>query len=334
MVPAGALARLACMDPTQRSMRWDAQAPAPVRVEVFVPPCAESARLLRRLPWLLAPPGAERAWYTRALGFLVVAPFTQFTALGFELQMFLFQVFHTRVWARLGHGLGMPAVNFFAMVLLSRWRLGPHPTTHAWPGPSLTGATAYAAVLLGWYLLVALRERLYLWWALTVACTAALALGADAFYCHTFTLDPAARTLFAPTIPAANPFLWMWASAQLIMLSHVPEPRLPPRVADAWRWMSVGEFLLGAEGARHGALTVARRALLLGAQFVSGTLSEWWASPRLMPYNLLALMFEAGYRPAALARSRDHADRALASGNPALDYVGIGGGAFLRAEEG
>lgn len=42
-----------------------------------------------------------------------------------------------------------------------------------------------------------------------------------------------------------------------------------------------------------------------------------------MPYSLLLLMFRAGYRPDVAARTRAYAERAMASGNPAIDFVGI-----------
>ncbi|MFO0626109.1 MAG: hypothetical protein U0325_10875 [Polyangiales bacterium] len=304
----------------------------PSTVEVFVPPSAEARWLARRFRALLAPPSGVPDRRSRVLGFFVVAPFTQFTLLSWDLQMFLFEVFHTRLSARLGHGLFMPAVNFFVMAALAQLRVGAPPTAHAWTGPSLNGATVYAALLITWYFAVAVRERLLLWWALSAPCTLALALGADAYYCHHATLDAAQRSFFAPTPLAANPFVWMWVSALMIMLSHVPEPRLPPRVSDTWRWTSVADFLRGTNG-RPSVAGVLSRGVLLLAQVASGTLNEWWASPRLMPYNLLALMFRAGYQPTRAARTLGFAARAIASGNPAIDFVGVGGGAYLRAED-
>ena len=74
--------------------------------------------------------------------------------------------------------------------------------------------------------------------------------------------------------------------------------------------------------------------VVLGVILVfAGTRNEWWASARLMPYSLLLLMFRLGYQPERAARARSYADRAIASGNPAIDFVGIGGGAFLRPDD-
>ncbi len=302
-------------------------------IDVFVPPSREAVWLARRLPGLLAPQRERMRWYTRVLGFLVVAPFTQFTFGSFELQAFLFRVFHTRLPARIGHALFMPVVNFFVMVALAGLRIGPPPAAHVWSGPSLNGAVVYAAVLLIWYFAVAWGERLLLWWILTAVGTLAMAAGADYFYCHTLTLDPVARSFFAPTPPAASPFLWMGIGALMLALSHVPEPRLPPRVSDAWRWTEARAFLFGTGEEPPSIGRFLCRALLLAVQVVTGAINEWWASPRLMPYSLLLLMFRAGYRPDVALRTRAHAERALASGNPAVDFVGIGGGAFLRVDD-
>jgi hypothetical protein len=302
-------------------------------IEVFVPPSREAVWLVRQLPGLFAPHRERVRWYTRVLGFLVVAPFTQFTLVSFELQAFLFRVFHTRLAARIGHALFMPMVNFFVMVALAGVRAGPHPASHGWPGPSINGAVVYACVLVFWYFTVAWGERLLLWWILSAAGTLALAFGADCFYCHTFTLDPAARSFFTPSPAAASPFLWMTVGALLLALSHTPEPRLPPRVSDAWKWTEARAFLFGTGDRPHSIGRFLGRLLLLAVQVVTGTINEWWASPRLMPYNLLLLMFSAGYRPDVAQRTRAYAERALASGNPAVDFVGIGGGAFLSVDD-
>jgi hypothetical protein len=49
-----------------------------------------------------------------------------------------------------------------------------------------------------------------------------------------------------------------------------------------------------------------------------------------MPYNWLMLMMRLGYAPQRRAQLQDWAERAWATGQPALDFVGSGGGAFLQ----
>jgi hypothetical protein len=63
-----------------------------------------------------------------------------------------------------------------------------------------------------------------------------------------------------------------------------------------------------------------------------GMVDEIWASPRLLPYNILRLMLAAGYAPSVREVLDDRARRGLANRNPALDYVGVGGGTFIDVD--
>ena len=71
-------------------------------------------------------------------------------------------------------------------------------------------------------------------------------------------------------------------------------------------------------------------AAQLAAQAVFGTVDEIVASPRLLPVLLLELLWLFGYDPARRAAWRALSARAIASGNPALDYIGTGGPTPLR----
>jgi hypothetical protein len=114
-----------------------------------------------------------------------------------------------------------------------------------------------------------------------------------------------------------------------IFASHAREP-LPPRVTRSDRWVGVGEYLWGAPGARNHPGTVLRRSGQLAAQVAFGTVDELVASPRLLPVLLLDLLWRAGYARQRRATLTGLATRAIASGNPALDYVGTGGATPLR----
>lgn len=298
--------------------------------EMFVPPSDEATRLVKHLGWLVAPADGKGGLLSRAIGVMVVAPFTQFTFFSYDLQAFLYEIFHTRIWARLGHFVFMPVVNFSVMVALAQLRVGPHPASHTLEWLPASGATVYGLVLLLWYALMAAHTRMWLWWVAMVPVVAALTMGANALYGQTFVLDPAARTWYAPVAFAFNPFLWMAVGAFLIALSHAPEPRLPPRVTQSRKWQSVPDYVLGPRGQRVSPGTACVRAARVALQSLWGTLDEWWASPRLMPYGFLLLMFKAGYQPQRKAELDAYVRKAIASGNPALDYVGIGGGTFLR----
>lgn len=282
--------------------------------EMFVPPSVEARRLVRRLGWLVAPREGEETLLSRAFGVVVVAPFTQLTFFSYELQAFLFEVFHTRWPARVGHFTFMLAVGFFVMAGLAPYDLGLGL-------PFVNGATAYAALLLVWYGVLARLTGFWGLWLVMVVVVGSLCAGA-----HTY----ARATEGAGVL--ASPWLWMMVSALLIALSHAPEPWLPPRVNETRGWMPTSHYLFGPPGARLPPSRVVVRLVRLGLQVVWGTLDELWASPRLLPYNFLMLLFRFGYRPKDARRLREHVERALASGDPALDYVGIGGGRFLRPE--
>jgi hypothetical protein len=96
-------------------------------------------------------------------------------------------------------------------------------------------------------------------------------------------------------------------------------------------WIPAAEYLLGRPGHPHPPGIVLRRAGQLAAQAVFGTVDEIVASPRLLPVLLLELLWLLGHDPVRRAARRSLSARAIASGNPALDYIGIGGPTPLRA---
>jgi hypothetical protein len=96
----------------------------------------------------------------------------------------------------------------------------------------------------------------------------------------------------------------------------------------------VREYLLGRPGARHPAGRVLRRGGQLAAQTVFGTVDELAASPRLLPVLVLELLWWLGHDPARRAAWKELSARAIASGNPAVDYIGVGGSTPLRVPAG
>lgn len=284
-----------------------------VHTEVFVEPSDEARALLRLAPRLIdqQPEGPLSA--RRLLRDALVAPFTQLTFLSFDLQDFLFGVFHTTWTARMGHLVGMTLVNLFLMAGFSE-------LTAALPG--VDGGALYAGALLCWYAAISRDARLALWWLAMVPVVGGLYALSQAFLVHTTGL----------TAAWSSPWLLVLASALVISLSHAPEPRFPPRAGDPLAWVSVPDFVRGPAGARNPSVRVLRRALRVALYPWIGLVDELWASPRLLPYNVLHLLFAVGYAPRRAAELQDRVDRALASGNPAIDFVGIGGGVVLAPE--
>lgn len=284
--------------------------PSPVAAQAYKPPSREVRRLLRRLGWLTSP-ATGRPTLAARLGLqALISPMTQLTFFSFDLQAFLLLVFHRSRVAMIGHGVFMTTENLFLMALLRQITVARTPVA------TIDGGLVYLLVLLVWYGRVAWRARLRGWFALTAPLLVILYLasGVVSAVCReTLQISPAWGII---------------ASAVLVAFSHLAEPLMPPRTAHRWRWMSVREYVLLPE------LRPATRALRVGHLLVIallGVIAESWASLRLMHYNWLLVMMRLGYARERYAELQGWSERAWASGNPALDFVGTGGGTFLAA---
>ena len=293
---------------------------ATLPTELFAPPSAEHVWLLRHAPALVAPqPGQDTLW-GRFARMVMVAPMTQCTLLSFDLQVFLYGVFHTTLVARIGHFVFQAAVTFWLLVAVSHWSL---PAL----GQLGNGAVVGGTVLLLWYAAMALQYRLWLWVALMVPVVAGLVWAAVSLGQSGAALMPAQLPWLAALPLGTQALLWAVASAAVVALSHAPEPKIPPRTVEGDAWLSIADYVFKpGPFASHRAL----RAIRVGLYSVWGTLDELWASPRLVPYGVLLLLFAGGYLPDVADRHRQWLTAAWASGNPALDYVGIGGATYLR----
>ncbi len=278
-----------------------------LKPEMYAPPSQEARFLLRHLPGLVSPPGGKPGRLAGLVLMVLVAPMTQLTFVSFNLQSFLFLVFHRKWPARMGHGVFMTTENLFILAFLRQFVLAQTPFG------ALDGGLAYALLLLVWYGVVAWQERLLLWWAVMVPVVGALYLLSGPVLAQMATLG----------LP-----VWsgIFASAFLIAASHAPESALPPRASDPQRWLSIPAFVM-APGL--GLLQRLGRALRIPLLLALGALDECWAAPRLMSYNYLMILMRFGYAPDLARKLNGWCDDAWKSGNPALDYVGTGGGTFL-----
>ncbi|MBI5608471.1 MAG: hypothetical protein HY902_06280 [Deltaproteobacteria bacterium] len=290
-------------------------APSSVPTEMFAPPSAEHRFLVRRAAWLVSPPDNRGGVLARFVRMVMVAPMTQLTFLSFDLQLFLYGVFHVTWTARAGHFVFQAGVTLWLLVAAAA--LLP------------AGAWLLGAVLWLWYAAMARQYRLWGWAALMVPVVAGFAAAASWM---AKSLGAGHHPTWLHPLPLEwNPWLWALLCAFLVGLSHAPEPKLPPRTVEGDRWLGLFDYIL-----RHPELPSRRavRAVRVGLFPFWGMLDELWASPRLVPYGFLLLLFRLGYRPDVWNRHQEWLSRAAASGNPALDYVGIGGGTPLtqRAE--
>ena len=271
---------------------------------MWVPPSRGQLFWLRRAPALFAPALGTGRGLARWWAIATVAPGTNVTGLNLAYQSYLNHVFHRTRLARVGHAACMPVLVTALLALL-------YPV-HA----TLPGALALAV----WWAYWAVKERDPVWGSCAVGLAAAL-----------YPLAQALGRLGAadPSL-LAQPWAWLLIAGALQAGSHILEP-LPPRVTRSVYWIPPAEYLLGPPGHRNPPGTVLRRAGQLTAQAVFGTVDEIVASPRLLPVLLLELLWLSGHDPVRRAAYRALSARAIANGNPALDYIGTGGPTPLRA---
>lgn len=296
-------------------------APGVEKAEAYVAPGPEQRFLTRTFTWLYAPQDGRGNLVARAWHVFAVAPYAHTTFMNLDYQAYLYDIFHTTKTARFGHQTCMPPNVFMMIVALMQFPAGPWNL-----------GLVLAAVLTAWYVALAAQWRYYAWGAVMGGLMIGIYAGAAAYF-HAFAYpDLAARPWYAPMPLAFNPFVWMGVFSFLQALSHGPEPKLPPRVTASGRWQSVPEFILGTPERRNSPGRVLLNALRTGLQSVYGTIDEWWAAPRLFNIGILEQMWAHGYQRERFAPYDALVKRALASGEPAVDYIGTGGGSFFKVE--
>ena len=285
--------------------------------EIWVRPSRGHLFWLRHLPSMFGADPRASGPLARWWGIATVTPATNVTGLNLRYQAYLNLVFHRTRLARVGHAICMPLIVAAALAALCPVRLG---SWSALPGLALpVNASLPAAIgLAAWWAVWAVKERDAVWGMCAVAFAAALYALANVAYLG----RPEAGVL-------GSPVAWMLLGSLVQAGSHILEP-LPPRVSRSPYWIPVREYVLGPPHARYGAAVVARRCGQLAAQTVFGTVDELIASPRLLPVLLLEWLWRAGHRPQQRVTYRALAADAIASGNPALDYIGTGGPTPLR----
>ena len=272
-----------------------------VPAEIWVEPSPQQWYWARTCPRLFAPRSDQErglsAWFGRA----TVVPSTNLTFLSLQFQSYLNDIFHLRWPSRAVHFVCMPIITALILAALHPLQLGP-----------VRGSQLGAVLLAGWWLAWGVREGLVGWGVVSAAWAGAIYAGGAA--------------LASTTI---SPLPWILGLSFVQAASHAVEPRLPPRVTRTPRWIGTGEYLLGSGGASRTPGARALRLLSLIEISIYGPIDELIASPRLAPIQLLELMWMLGYAPATRANWKALSARAVASGNPAIDYIGTGGGTTL-----
>lgn len=248
----------------------------------------------------VAPTEEMRRWAARLHGWLgpsvagtaLVTPIAHVANNSLGFQAYLYSIFH-RTWpAKLGHVVLMP--------LIAVATLATAGTLH----PALCVAAGVALVV--WYARVAGAHRLPLLAGVLAASGAAFTFAALAWSARWSDLGV-----------WAHPAL-VWAALGLAQtLSHLTEPDVPPRVSGCDDWVPLPEYF------RRDPVRNGLRAL---AMVFAGTMNEMWSGWRLYPVVALDLLWAFGYAPAQRARHEALVARAVEGGNPAIDFIGRGGG--------
>lgn len=293
-------------------MRWLASPPWLGRSQ-FAPPQPQpprrfasdtrEERLWRRVCPRLFAPGERPGWFVRLVRHITVTPLAFVTLRNVDYQIYLNQILHTAPATWLGHLVCIPinvALLFYALAV------------YVGPGAALV----LFGLLAGWYVSMAATMRSSAWALVAVAVLAGLC-GAGLV----------GARVAAPLGAWASPAAWILVVSMLQAYSHLCEAHVPPRANFERHWLPLREFLWGKPE-----LSIGQRLLKLAWMPIGGvwgTFDEWYSSAKLLPFYLLELMWMFGYRPEQRAKHRSRSLASVASGDPALDWVGVGGGASV-----
>jgi|GEM_PF-2008653 len=284
---------------------------------LFLEPTPEMRCFARVFDRLLALGDPRAGTAARLVAGGMVAPLAHFANLSLDFQAYLFLVFHRRRLAWITHALLQPLTLVVLAAGLATIRL------HG-PAPFQWNAAWLAGVVLGvWYAVQGIANRM----ALLGGVMFVVALGSAA--AGTLVASVVCRAGGGATLLLASCACTI-ALSLVVALSHLREPLLPPRLNGLAHWAPLSAMFLRPGGGLLPAGALARSAVrLLALGVVWGTINELWGFWRLTPVSVLRGLWALGYQPARRARVVGAADEAMALGNPALDFVGVGGAAPL-----
>jgi hypothetical protein len=266
--------------------------------------------------WLLKQALCSESRVLGFLRFLLVAPLAPLVPFDFHLQFQLFGVFHREWPSRVFHSLCIPLTTMMMMAFAAQFEVQvPHLSIAGIQLPtSINGANIFAILASSWYPLVDIRHRLPGFSAFVLAMMLCVADLAQRYHAR-FRLND--DRIFSPT----NPLIWIAILASMQSLSHIAEKFIPPRLSEETRWVPRKIYFLTLWNKG-----IFRTLITLGIGYLAGTVSEAWASPRLLPVLLLLLLHRvAGVYTEVVKKFLDLVQQSCADNNPALEYIGTGG---------
>jgi len=289
--------------------------------ECLVAATREEAFWRRVCPSVFAPRG-KPSFLARLVLHVTVTPMAFVTFLNLHYQFYLTHLLHTTSPAWLSHAVCIPAnvaLLFYALAIFA-----PFSTSAA---PLANGGLVLALFLCLWYLGMAAKLRNPLWGLTACALVGGLFLAGNEV--ARVAVDPAAGSMWSRTPWHLHPLFLSGVTSVLQASGHLFEQRVPPRANRTDRWMTMREFMWGAEEQ----MPLWKRLAKLSWTPVGvlwGALDEWYSSAKLLPMFLLQLMWALGYKAEQRREFQEQTLQILRRGNHAMDWVGTGGGAFVR----
>jgi hypothetical protein len=298
----------------------DLDAPRPERL---VPPTREEAFWRRFCPSIFAPQG-KPTLFARLVLHITVTPMAFVTFLNLHYQFYLSHLLHTTPQAWLSHAVCIPAnvaLLFYALALYA-------PMGSSAP-PFVNGGLLLAPLLCVWYLSMAAKLRNPLWGAAACAIVGVLFLAGNDL--ARVAVDPAAPSAWSSTPWYLHPLFLIGGVSVVQASGHLFEDRVPPRANRTDGWISMRDFVWGGDEVPLWKRLTKLSWTPIGTLW--GALDEWYSSAKLLPLFLLQTMWALGYKPEQRRQFHTETLEVLRRGNPAMDWVGTGGGAFVIALE-
>jgi hypothetical protein len=266
-------------------------------IEMWAEPSLEQRFLMSYLRMMFAPaPSQAESVFTRFLNLVLVTPSTHFTNFSLQYQLYLNDVFHRTWLARITHAITVPLVVVLMVVSI-----------HVMYGERT--AFVFNALFGLWWVLWAIIERDIAWGTIMCILGVSIWRAAQAFIAS--KLDP-----FSP--------MAVLVLAQT--LSHSNEPMMPPRMSGSpTAWGPPARIQFRGRTFIDGV----RKATWLSFLILCGCLNEWISCPRLIAVIAFDILSFFGWREERSREWKSLSRRAIQSGNPAIDFIGVGGGASL-----
>lgn len=283
----------------------------------------------------------SRNCFARFWATFFVAPLTNVTGLSLYYQLYLTEIFHLRFGTKMGHYICMPLIVTMMMAFFTQWRFDHGCYTLADTEVLIpNGAAVFATVLFLWYLIWGLVQGAYLMGIFMMLPLGLIYILGNIIFQEVVKISPKNNftcrecwnhtqwndyiryfSVFELVDWYLNPLFWVGIFCFLQALSHIFEPKIPPRVNQTAHWMSCGDMFK-----KYG---YSRSFVLLIAQAIFGTVDELLASARLLPLLNLRICYTLGYQAKQWEVLQILVQKSLQYGDPALDYIGTGGAEYL-----